>query len=108
MNKKILLIGVLSVLLIAGCNIPDTLDDPFFSPNPDDSPFEGPLTITIDSPTDDARIYYTLDGSEPEEDDDLLYEEPIVIDKSTLVKAIAYKDDVLLSSQIISGKFIIE
>jgi len=107
MKKILLIIGILSLIVIAGCNIPQTLDDPYFSPKPSDGPFDSPITVKITSPTADARIYYTLDGSEPEEEDIMLYTKPIVIKKSTLIKAISYKDDVLLSSQIINGRFII-
>lgn len=35
-------------------------------------------------------IYYTLDGSEPNNEDGTLYTDPILIDKDTTLKAIAY------------------
>lgn len=56
--------------------------------------FERPLLgITITSATKDATIYYTLDGSEPSEGIGLKYTQPFDIYKTTIVKAIAIKED---------------
>jgi hypothetical protein len=41
----------------------------------------------------DAKIFYTIDGSEPSTES-LPYMIPVVIDKSILLKAVAYKDEV--------------
>jgi len=54
-------------------------------------------TITLSSETDGAEIYYTLDGTDPDpedEDSTLLYDEDdeIIIDSTTTLKAIAVKD----------------
>ena len=55
-----------------------------------------PFSLTISCPG--ASIYYTTDGSEPTQKSSL-YEGPIEISKSTVVRAIAYRDG-LLESEI--------
>ncbi|PTL39378.1 FN3 associated domain-containing protein [Alkalicoccus saliphilus] len=47
--------------------------------------------VTLSSATEEAEIYYTLDGSEPSEEAEL-YTEPIVIDEAVTVKAVAVSD----------------
>ncbi len=47
--------------------------------------------VDLLSPTEGAVIYYTLDGSEPTEAS-TRYEAPFAIDKSTTIKARAYKE----------------
>ncbi|MDE7410747.1 MAG: chitobiase/beta-hexosaminidase C-terminal domain-containing protein [Paramuribaculum sp.] len=44
------------------------------------------------STIDDAPIHYTLDGSEPTEDSPVMTE-PVIIDKSTVIKAVAIRPD---------------
>lgn len=46
--------------------------------------------ITMETDTDGARIYYTLNGSDPTNDSSR-YSEPIIVDKDVTVKAVAYK-----------------
>ena len=50
------------------------------------------INLELSSLTEGAQIYYTLDGSEPNENS-LLYNGAIILGSSTIVKAIAYKDD---------------
>ena len=45
--------------------------------------------VSLFCDTENAEIRYTLDGSDPDEDS-LLYEDPIVIEEDTTIKAIAY------------------
>ena len=45
-------------------------------------------TLTITAP-EGAEIYYTLDGSEPREDNSQLYEEPLVLSEGVTVTAVA-------------------
>lgn len=49
-------------------------------------------TIEITCSTADATIYYTLDGSEPDENSEV-YETPITVAESMTIKAIAMKED---------------
>jgi hypothetical protein len=48
-------------------------------------------TVAITTATDSAEIYYTLDGSAPTAIDGTPYVAPILIDKTTNIRAIAYK-----------------
>ena len=50
------------------------------------------LFVAIETETDDAEIYYTLDGTEPSADNGELYEGEIKITETTTVKAIAVKE----------------
>ena len=63
---------------------------PTFSP--EGGEYEEAQTVTISCDTEDATIYYTLDGSEPTTES-WVYSEPISIEETTTVKAIAYKGD---------------
>ena len=47
-------------------------------------------TITLSTSTEGASVYYTVDGSQPTKDS-ILYKEPIVVEKDTVIKAIAVK-----------------
>ena len=46
--------------------------------------------ITLSTSTEGASVYYTVDGSQPTKDS-ILYKEPIVVEKDTVIKAIAVK-----------------
>jgi hypothetical protein len=48
--------------------------------------------VTISSATEGATIYYTMDGTDPT-DQSPVYSAPVVISKSTTLKAIAVKDE---------------
>lgn len=52
-------------------------------------------TVTVSFPKD-AKIYYTLDGSAPNAES-TPYTSPIVLDKTTVIRAVAYSDDCLKS-----------
>lgn len=60
------------------------------------SPSEGNIPagkeVTLSTSTEDATIYYTTDGSEPDENS-TLYESPIIVDEDMTIKAVAYKED---------------
>ena len=49
--------------------------------------------VTISCDTEAADIYYTLDGSDPSENNGRFYDEPFLIYESLTVKAIAVKED---------------
>ena len=51
------------------------------------------LFVTIETETEDAQIYYTLNGNEPSADNGELYKGKIELTKTTTVKAIAVKED---------------
>ncbi|MBQ9585913.1 MAG: chitobiase/beta-hexosaminidase C-terminal domain-containing protein [Muribaculaceae bacterium] len=54
-----------------------------------ETPFIGSTTVTIECETEDAAIYYTIDGSEPT-NQSTAYTAPFELAESTTVKAIAY------------------
>ena len=67
---------------------------PTFTPATTDSAataatFTGEQMVTLKSPTADCKIYYTLDGSDPNGNGGMLYEGPFFINENTLVKAVA-------------------
>jgi len=53
--------------------------------------YEDPFQVEITTDTEDARIYYTTDGSEPGPTNGTLYSAPIPITTTTVLRAAAYK-----------------
>ena len=67
---------------------------PTFTPATTDSAataatFTGEQMVTLQAPTANCKIYYTLDGSDPNGNGGMLYEGPFFINDNTLVKAVA-------------------
>ncbi len=58
----------------------------------DGGTYTGAQTITISCETEDAVIYYTIDGTDPTNESNV-YSSPIVINETTTLKAIAYDAD---------------
>lgn len=86
-------------------NIIGTVAQPEFDPGP--GLYFEPVFVHITTITDDALIYYTLDGSVPDEDSNL-YSAPIEVGLQTevLIRAIAYYDD-WLPSTVSSGNYLV-
>ena len=78
--------------------------NPEFSPEPGTYEVEVEVTITCD--TEDALIYYTLDGNDPDGNSEI-YSDPVYLDETTTVKAIAMLDG-WISSEIVTGVYEIE
>ena len=76
-------------VVIAGTPVYDDCFAPIMTPKADD--FVGSLEITLIS-VDDANIYYTTDGSDPDATD-ILYTTPFTISATTTIKAICIKAD---------------
>lgn len=79
--------GVITVV------VPET-DGPAITPAT--GTYEEGQTVTITDPSgNNYTIYYTLDGSEPENggDNSILYEAPFTVNETTTVKASTYDDD---------------
>ena len=55
--------------------------------------FSAPVEVALTSPTPDATIRYTLDGSTPTADNGTPYTSPIVIDQTTPLRAVAFLPD---------------
>jgi len=84
--------------------VPNQVATPTFAPSTV-SPFFNPFTLTIICDTDDAMIYYTIDGSEPIISRSSQYTEPIMISAAiTEVRAIAIKEG-YIASEIQSTTF---
>jgi predicted alpha-1,2-mannosidase len=60
-------------------------------------------TISLASVDEDARIYYTLDGSEPGIDS-RLYGKPFVVTEATVLKAIAFEEG-MQPSNVMTARF---
>ncbi len=78
---------------------------PIFSENPGFHP--AAINLSITSPDPNVDIYYTTDGSHPD-DTDNLYNGPIAVNNTTVIKAVAYSTDPLIHRSFIEyGTFLI-
>jgi hypothetical protein len=59
--------------------------------NADRGFYSAPFNLEITSETQGAKIYYTLDGSEPTEASGILYAGPVLINKTITLRAAAFK-----------------
>ncbi len=66
-----------------------TVETPTF--DPEAGSYKAFQSVTINCATEDATIHYTIDGSEPTADSPV-YLDPIVVESTTTIKAIAMKD----------------
>jgi hypothetical protein len=57
--------------------------------------YDEPFNLELKTATPEAIIRYTMDGSQPSEEDGLLYTEPIMINRTTLLRASAFKPNFL-------------
>lgn len=73
---------------VAPAGVVTKVSTPNFSPG--GGSVTGPVQVAITSATDGATIYYTLDGSEPN-NSKTQYTSPINITTTTTIKAVAYK-----------------
>jgi hypothetical protein len=55
------------------------------------------VTVTFETPTDAAEIRYTLDGSTPTHHHSIKYDTPLTFNRTTIVRASAFKKDYLPS-----------
>ena len=93
-----------SGIVASDFTITGTVEDPVITPAGGSS--SSVKTVSVSSGTSGASIRYTLDGSKPTETHGLLYTAPFKIDKPTMVKVIAYKND-WISSNVKSSEYII-
>ena len=54
--------------------------------------FQAPFLVTLTTPTGEATIRYTLDGSPPGESTGIRYDEPVPIETTTCLRAVAFAD----------------
>lgn len=83
------------------CAAAGTCEAPSFSPAA--GTFDAAQDITLQTSTPSAHIYYTLDGTDPD-DGSAEYSTPIHITQNTTIKAITYADG-LTKSSISTGVF---
>ena len=62
--------------------------------------------LIINCPSKDAQIYYTLDGSVPDSTD-TPYNKPIIIDKNSVIRAVAYNVG-MFPSEVITSTYLFE
>lgn len=55
--------------------------------------YNAPFDITIETTTPNAEIYYTTDGTPPTPDNGYLYNRPITISTTTVLRAAGFKDN---------------
>ncbi len=80
------------------------VEDPTIEPDPGFYP--DPILVTLETTTEDAQIYYTLDGEEPVENESLLYSIPFELTENATVKAKAFKQD-WIPSETVTGIYYI-
>ncbi len=76
-----------------GFGLPGFVRDTMFSV--DRGFFEEPFHVEITTETPGAEIRYTLDGSAPTESNGFLYSGPILIDGTTMLRAVAFAEGLL-------------
>lgn len=103
MDKRILLLLLAALLVFAACTTPERIDDPTVSP--ESGEYTGSVTVTMMSPSG-AQIYYTVDGSAPDQDS-MVYTESFELKSNTVVKAVSYKDGMILPSNVIERTYIV-
>jgi hypothetical protein len=81
----------------------ETVSTPTFSPS--GGTFYGAQQVTITTTTADAEIYYTLDGSVPTRAC-MLYQNPIPLDHTVTLKAIAVADR-MYDSEVATASYVI-
>ena len=77
-------------VLITGTTDMIAAEKPDFSVDP--GKFCVPFEVTMSSETENASIYYTLDGSDPDKMNGTLYEGPVTINSTCILRAKAYAD----------------
>ena len=70
--------------------------------------YTAPLTVELDNESTLATIRYTTDGSEPTPFNSTVYTSPLEIDSTTVLRAIAYRDNHLPSSVSTATYFFVD
>ena len=73
-----------------GAGVLDFVEDTAFSV--DRGFYQQPVSVDITSSTTGARIYYTVDGTEPSPRNGTLYTAPVTVATTTVLRAAAFKD----------------
>ncbi|MEM7315235.1 MAG: sigma 54-interacting transcriptional regulator, partial [Planctomycetota bacterium] len=62
--------------------------------------YDDAFSLRLATATPAAEIYFTTDGSDPTPDNGVLYTSPILIDKTTVLKATGFRDDYFESGEV--------
>lgn len=81
----------------------DVVSDPYFSPEA--GTYQSTQYVTIESDTENAIIYYTVDGTDPNNTSEI-YVDPIEVSNSVIIRAIAVKDG-FVDSEVVEAEYII-
>ncbi|MCM1532281.1 MAG: chitobiase/beta-hexosaminidase C-terminal domain-containing protein [Bacteroides sp.] len=93
-----------SVYVHYSVSVLETVAQPRFTPFRDT--VSSGTKVSIYCATESAKIYYTLDGSEPS-DSSLLYESPFELTASSTIKAIATKEG-FINSDVATASYIVK
>lgn len=88
--------GIFAVVEVPAYEAPQTVEMPVIQPN--GGSFTGTQTVTITCATRGAKIYYTIDGSDPEQSG-TAYTGPFVLRASATVRAYAEAEGLTPSAQ---------
>ena len=72
-------------------------DAPPVTLTPSSGRFTGPMTVQLKTPVPDSTVHYTLDGADPTVDGQG-YTAPVVLEQTTVLRAVALRDGVPVSS----------
>ena len=97
LKLSILIFLLLGSLMIYGCFTQRIVKSPTINPPSDGVIFQNSVSVFIQTTTTGANIYYTLDGSEPDEDSNL-FGGRVPLFETTTVKARAYKSGLFPSA----------
>ena len=91
-NTQITKINIYKAATAGGEEVVETVATPVFTPESTTFNEGESVFVSIATETQDAEIYYTLDGTDPSAENGELYEGEIEITETTTVKAIAVKE----------------
>lgn len=78
------------------------VEPPTLSPAP--TGLRAPIRLTIESPTPDSWVRYTLNGTDPTPTSGLLYTEPVMLRPGSSVRAVAFQNG-FAPSTVVSGDY---
>ena len=64
---------------------------------PSSGRFTGPVSVQLEAPVPDSTVHYTLDGADPTVDGQA-YTAPVVLEQTTVLRAVALRDGVPVST----------
>ncbi len=68
--------------------------------------YEAAFDLVISHPDPNVSIYYTLDGSKPDVDSGMIYTDPISIESSTVVRAVAERENTVSAQGVTTSTYL--